>query len=90
MKFLIFGHKGWIGSMVVRLLAQQKLNFICAVSRAENKQHVENEIVREKPTHIMSFIGRTHGTTEDGRVISTIDYLEQKGKIKDMNNLLLN
>ena len=31
----------------------------------------------------MSFIGRTHGTTDDGTKYTTIDYLEQKGKIKD-------
>ena len=31
----------------------------------------------------MSFIGRTHGTTKDGTKYTTIDYLEQKGKIKE-------
>lgn len=83
MKFLIFGHKGWIGSMIVKLLKKQNIDFVCAKSRAENKKAVEEEILLEKPTHVMSFIGRTHGTTEDGTKYTTIDYLEQKGKIKE-------
>ena len=83
MKFLIFGHKGWIGSMVIKELEKQKIDFVCAKSRAENKVDVENEIIKIAPTHIMSFIGRTHGTTDDGTKYTTIDYLEQKGKIKE-------
>ena len=83
MKFLIFGHKGWIGSMVIKLLQKQNIHFVCAKSRAENKKAVEEEILLVKPTHVMSFIGRTHGTTEDGTKYTTIDYLEQKGKIKE-------
>ena len=83
MKFLIFGHKGWIGSMAVKLLKKQNIHFVCAKSRADNKTAVEKEILLDKPTHIMSFIGRTHGTTKDGTKYTTIDYLEQKGKIKE-------
>jgi 3,5-epimerase/4-reductase len=83
MKFLIFGHRGWIGSMITKLLHNQNINFVCAKSRAENKKAVEEELLLEKPTHVMSFIGRTHGTTEDGTKYTTIDYLEQNGKIKE-------
>ena len=83
MKFLIFGHKGWIGSMVIKYLENLNIKYVCAKSRAENKNQVENEIIKLKPTHVMSFIGRTHGTTDDGTKYTTIDYLEQKGKIKD-------
>ena len=83
MKFLIFGHKGWIGSMVINLLNKQKISFVCASSRADNKIAVEEEIIKHSPTHIMSFIGRTHGITEDGTKYPTIDYLEQKGKLKE-------
>ena len=83
MKFLIFGHKGWIGSMVINLLNKQKISFVCASSRADDKIAVEEEIIKHSPTHIMSFIGRTHGTTEDGTKYPTIDYLEQKGKLKE-------
>jgi len=86
MKFLVFGHKGWIGSMVTKLLEKQNIHFVCAKSRAENKKAVEEEILLVKPTHVMSFIGRTHGTTDDGTKYTTIDYLEQKGKIKENEN----
>jgi dTDP-glucose 4,6-dehydratase len=34
------------------------------------------------PTHAISFIGRTHGTVGD-KVFSTIDYLEQEGKLSE-------
>lgn len=83
MNFLIFGHKGWIGSMVTKLLEKQNIHFVCDKSRAENKKAVEEEILLVKPTHVMSFIGRTHGTTDNGTKYTTIDYLEQKGKIKE-------
>ena len=83
MKILIFGHKGWIGSMVIKLLSKQNIDFVCACNRAENKKKVELELVKVKPTHVMSFIGRTHGTLEDGTKYTTIDYLEQKGKINE-------
>jgi nucleoside-diphosphate-sugar epimerase len=83
MKFLIFGHKGWIGSMVINLLNKQKISFVCAYSRADDKIAVEEEIIKHSPSHIMSFIGRTHGITEDGTKYPTIDYLEQKGKLKE-------
>ena len=33
-----------------------------------------------KPTHVISFIGRTHGTIGD-KEYTTIDYLEQPGKL---------
>ena len=38
------------------------------------------EIDEYSPTHIVSFIGRTHGIIDD-KIYSTIDYLEQKGKL---------
>tara|TARA_Y100000591_G_scaffold333401_1_gene377234 strand:+ start:14521 stop:15411 length:891 start_codon:yes stop_codon:yes gene_type:complete len=83
MKFLIFGHKGWIGSMVIKLLKKQNIHFVCSKYRADDKKSVEEELILEKPTHVMSFIGRTHGTTDDGTKYTTIDYLEQKDKIKE-------
>jgi dTDP-glucose 4,6-dehydratase len=38
--------------------------------------------VEYSPTHAISFIGRTHGTVGD-KVFSTIDYLEQEGKLSE-------
>lgn len=82
MKVLIFGHKGWIGTMVVKLLHEQGIDYVCSNCRADNKGDVEKEMLEIRPTHVMCFIGRTHGTYND-KEFTTIDYLEQKGKIKD-------
>lgn len=41
---------------------------------------LRTEIQLYQPTHVISFIGRTHGTFE-GEYIGTIDYLEKKRKI---------
>ena len=82
MKVLLLGHKGWIGSMMVSLLTERKINFITTSIRPNNKTEFEKYLVKEKPTHIMSFIGRTHGSI-NGKKYTTIDYLEQKGKITE-------
>lgn len=82
MLFLIFGNNGWIGNMFINILEKNKISFISSSIRANNKEDVENEIINIKPTHIFSFIGRTHGTY-NGKNYTTIDYLEQKGKILD-------
>ncbi len=82
MKVLIFGSSGWIGGMMKDLLISNNIEFIAPKIRANNKIDVENILINEKPTHVMSFIGRTHGT-HNGKVFTTIDYLEQKGKIVD-------
>lgn len=81
MKILIYGHGGWIGKMMCTILTNKNIEFILSKVRADCKEHVENELLDILPTHVMSFIGRTHGTTEDGKVYTTIDYLEQPGKI---------
>ena len=41
---------------------------------------LEKEIQEVQPTHVISLIGRTHGTYE-GEYIGTIDYLEKPGKV---------
>lgn len=81
--FLIFGAKGWIGSKVVDEITRRKNSTITlATSRADDLSSILAEIRRASPpiTHIMSFIGRTHGTYE-GTNITTIDYLEKPGKL---------
>ncbi len=81
MRVLIFGHKGWIGKQVIDVLNGQNIHeIILANSRADNLEDVKKEIELIKPTNIMSFIGRTHGKIGD-KEYSTIDYLEEKGKI---------
>ena len=51
-------------------------------TRADNYDDLQKEINDIKPTHIISFIGRTHGTI-NGKEYTTIDYLEEKGKFKE-------
>ena len=76
MKWLIYGTKGWIGGMAKAYLEKQGETVVCAESRADDEKSVEAEIVSVQPDRIVSFIGRTHG-----QGYSTIDYLEQKGKL---------
>ena len=80
MKVLIYGGNGWIGNQVIELLVNHEVIKGCA--RAENIEELEKEIETHNPTHIMSFIGRTHGMVGD-KLYTTIDYLEQKGKIRE-------
>jgi nucleoside-diphosphate-sugar epimerase len=79
-KVLVFGGNGWIGNKVVNLLTSQEIPVVKAECRADDQQAVIAEIEKNDGiTHVMSFIGRTHGTYE-GVKIGTIDYLEKPGK----------
>ena len=80
MKILIYGSRGWIGSQFKEILENQNINYIEGKSRVDNEIELLQEIVKINPTHIISFIGRTHGKIGD-KEYSTIDYLEEKGKI---------
>ena len=80
MKFLVYGTKGWIGGKVYRYLKENSFDVIEGNSRVENIEDLEKEITDNNPTHILSLIGRTHGTYE-GQYIGTIDYLEKPGKV---------
>ena len=80
MKILIYGSRGWIGSQFKEILENQNINYTEGNSRVDNEIELLQEIVKINPTHIISFIGRTHGKILD-KEYSTIDYLEEKGKI---------
>ena len=80
MKILIYGSRGWIGKQVIDYLKLQMFDFFQGIERVDDVVSVEKEIDRHKPTHILSLIGRTHGKIGD-KVISTIDYLEEDGKL---------
>ena len=83
---LVFGSNGWIGSKVIKLLEELNITVIPSKCRANDLIAVENEINSiSTVTHIMSFIGRTHGIF-DGKVIPTIDYLEKPGKLVENIN----
>jgi 3,5-epimerase/4-reductase len=82
-EILLFGANGWIGNQVYQLLQRENITVYKAVSRADSKKDVEEEILANPNlTHIMSFIGRTHGTYENEK-IGTIDYLEKPGKLRE-------
>jgi len=78
MKWLIYGANGWIGGMVSNYLKGLDEDVFYASARADDEVDVEKEILEVKPDRILGFIGRTHGPG-----YSTIDYLEQKGKLNE-------
>jgi 3,5-epimerase/4-reductase len=80
MKVLIYGHKGWIGNQFIDIMEKQSINFCKGESRVDDVKSLENEVDIYNPTHIISFIGRTHGLIGDKKY-TTIDYLEQEGKL---------
>ena len=80
MKFLVYGVNGWIGGKVYKLLQNKAAEVVPGNCRVNNIKELEEEIKNVSPTHIISLIGRTHGTYND-KVYGTIDYLEQPGKL---------
>jgi 3,5-epimerase/4-reductase len=82
MNILIYGSKGWIGNQVCDILNKMNIKWVEGKARAENIDELEKEIKQYNPSHVFSFIGRTHGKIGDN-VFTTIDYLEQPGKIKE-------
>lgn len=83
MKILIYGWKGWIGNQFIKHINNNGLHIInYGMVRVENKTELQREILDVAPTHVISFIGRTHGTV-DNKEFGTIDYLEQPGKLKE-------
>ena len=80
MKILVYGSNGWIGGQFISLLTEKKIEYTNGNSRADNKNDLEKEINDVSPTHVVSFIGRTHGKIDE-KVYTTIDYLEEPGKL---------
>ena len=81
MRVLIFGGNGWIGQQFVSVLnaaADASLEHRVAASRVDldHIRELEQELDAFAPTHVVSFLGRTHGEN-----FTTIDYLEQPGKL---------
>ena len=80
MKILIYGGDGWIGNQFIKIAEENNIEYKKGISRADNETNLLIEIKEYKPTHVISFIGRTHGKS-NGKIYPTIDYLEQKGKL---------
>ena len=76
MKWLVYGSKGWIGGMVLSHLQRIGETVVEASARADQENAVEEELQSIQPDRILCLLGRTHGPG-----FTTIDYLEQKGKL---------
>jgi dTDP-glucose 4,6-dehydratase len=82
MNILVYGSNGWIGGQFIQLLSDKNINFTEGKSRVNSIHDVSYELDSINPTHVVSFIGRTHGKI-NGKVFTTIDYLEEEGKLVD-------
>jgi 3,5-epimerase/4-reductase len=80
MKVLVYGANGWIGQQFIQVLKNQQTHFVVGASRADNYDTLLSEIKTANPTHVVSFIGRTHGSIGE-KIYTTIDYLEEEGKL---------
>jgi len=69
MKILLYGAKGWIGNQFLDLLEKGNNEYIKGVSRVDNNIMLEKEIKETNPTHVISFIGRTHGKINNKNLI---------------------
>jgi 3,5-epimerase/4-reductase len=82
MKLLVFGAKGWIGQQFCEIVHARQIEIICSESRCDNQDAIFGEIAASGATHVISLIGRTHGKIGE-TYYSTIDYLEQPGKLME-------
>jgi 3,5-epimerase/4-reductase len=80
LKVLVYGSRGWIGGQFLEVLHKKNVVFVEGLARADDVGALAEEMDRVRPTHVVSFIGRTHGIVGD-KVYPTIDYLEEKGKL---------
>ena len=76
MKWVIFGHRGWIGSMFCNILKENGEKIIGMELRSEFYDIIKKYLSVEKPDRVVCMIGRTSGPS-----FNSIDYLEQKGKL---------
>ena len=90
MRILIFGAKGWIGEQFQTACTRARnggsdieyqASEVARIS-LDTQSELIDEITKYKPTHVVSFVGRTHGVIGD-RVYTTIDYLEQDDKLAE-------
>jgi 3,5-epimerase/4-reductase len=85
MNILIYGGNGWIGQQICEYLKNKNIKYVCGTARCDNYDSLQNEILHIKPSHVISLIGRTHGKIGD-KIYSTIDYLEESGKLVENIN----
>lgn len=82
MHCLIYGANGWIGKQLGTLLTKRGISWNAGIARCDDIAGVRTELMNDgrfsNYTHVICLIGRTHGPG-----YSTIDYLEQPGKLVD-------
>lgn len=85
-RYVIYGHKGWIGEQVISVLNNLNIFYVLGNSRVDDEESLRDELMdnieKNGVTNVICLIGRTHGSI-DGKEYPTIDYLEQKGKLYD-------
>jgi 3,5-epimerase/4-reductase len=80
MNVIIYGHGGWIGNYICNYLNSSNINYTKSKFRVDDESNIESELVQVNPTHMLCLVGRTHGQTNN-KTFTTIDYLEQPGKL---------
>jgi len=82
MKILLYGERGWIGGQVLRILETHTHDHevVRGKARIDDTESLTAELISVNPSHVMCFVGRTHGKIGD-KVYPTIDYLEQPNKL---------
>ena len=85
MKILVYGSKGWIGGLFMDYVKsinnpEKSITLVEGKCRIDSDE-LANELKFTEPTHVISFIGRTHGTLDSGHKVNNIDYLEYPGKL---------
>ena len=84
MKLFIVGHKGWIGNKYINECKKQNIEYCTSDFRADT-QEILDDIKGSSATHVISCIGRTHGT-RDGIKYGTIDYLQHNDRLYENVN----
>ncbi len=83
MRVAVFGHQGWIGQQLIAELEKAGHEVVRPEHvRADDEVAVAAFLDEERPTHVFSAIGRTHGPG-----CGTIDYLEDKLALNLRDNL---
>ena len=87
MRLLIYGANGWIGQQFCDVISKYTVSnpdtdieYLIGSSRANDEEGLFEELKKINPSHVISFIGRTHGKIGQ-KEYTTIDYLEQPGKL---------
>ena len=76
MRWLVVGAKGWIATHVTEYLECAQQTVLKVTEHVTSVAHAKTIIANAQPDRIVCCVGRTYGPG-----FTTIDYLEQKGKL---------